>query len=144
MNININKEAPVIASNEILINSTVDKVFSVLTGINNWHIWQSSVTKSQINGKIAEGSKFKWKAGGISYNSIIHTCKNDAFGWTGTTIGAYAVHNWYLIENDGKTLVKVEESLEGLVINIMKKAMQKKLPEMMKKNLIELKSECEK
>jgi hypothetical protein len=75
-----------------------------------------SITKSELLEPLAENSKFKWSADGLNYKSQIHTYNKDTFGWTGITIGAYAIHNWYFIEDNGGTLVKVEESLEGFFI----------------------------
>jgi hypothetical protein len=144
MNIDINKKAPVIARQEIIVNASIEKVRSKLTDIDNWVSWRSSIIQSQLLGPINEGTNFKWKSDGLSYNSKIHTYNNNAFGWTGTTTGAYAVHNWYFTEENGKTTVKVEESLEGFIIRIIKKSMQKKLLQMMEKDLMELKVECEK
>ena len=144
MNMEINKNAPVKANKEIHINAPMEKVISILSNINNLINWQSSITKSELLGTIAEGIKFKWKSEGLSYNSTIHTCKKDAFGWTGTTFGAYAIHNWYFTEKNGQTFVKVEESLEGLMIKIIKKSMQIKLEKIVEQNLNDLKKESEK
>jgi len=41
-------------------------------------------------------------------------------GWTGKTFGMFAIHNWTLTENDGKTKVSIEESLEGLFAKLLK------------------------
>jgi uncharacterized membrane protein len=144
MNISINENAPVIAKNEILINAPLEKVFSTLTDINNWVNWRHSISKCILIDPVAENAKFTWSSGGLNYKSVIHTIKEDAFGWTGTTIGAYAIHNWFFKEIDGKTLVKVEESLEGFFISSMKKSMKEKLEKFMITDLTELKKECEK
>jgi len=144
MTIDINNKAPVIARQEIIINASIEKVLSILTDIDNWGNWCSSIIQSQLLAPINEGVNFKWKSDGLSYKSKIHTYNRNAFGWTGTTTGAYAVHNWYFTEENGKTTVKVEESLEGFIIRIMKNSMRKKLLQMMENDLMELKTECEK
>lgn len=144
MNININGNAPVIAGSEIVINAPLEVVINKLADIDNWVNWRKAITKSQLLGTLEENAKFEWSADGLNYKSIIHTYKKDAFGWTGKTIGAYAVHNWYFTEINGQTTVKVEESLEGFIIRLMKKSMQNNLEKMIIKDLEELKEECEK
>ncbi|MCV4785426.1 hypothetical protein OFM36_38950, partial [Escherichia coli] len=79
---------------------------------------QKAVTKTIVDEDIEdikEGTTFKWKANGILFKSKIHTSKPNAeFGWTGTTIGAKAIHNWtFLNKDDNTTIVIVEESLQG-------------------------------
>jgi hypothetical protein len=143
MNIDINKNAPVVGKNEILINAPLGKVFSKLTDIKNWINWRHSISKCNLIDPLAENSKFTWSSDGLNYKSTIHTIKENAFGWTGTTIGAYAIHNWFFEEIEGKTLVKVEESLEGVFIKLMKKSMDKKLQKIIITDLTELKTECE-
>jgi hypothetical protein len=142
MNINLN--APVIGRNEIVIGVPKEKVLLILTDINNWTKWRKSITKSELLEPLAENSNFKWSSDGLNYKSRIHRYNKDAFGWTGKTIGAYAIHNWHFIEDNGKTLVKVEESLEGFFIKLMKKSMQKKMDNILITDLNELKMECEK
>ncbi|GAB6008164.1 SRPBCC family protein [Dysgonomonas reticulitermitis] len=144
MNIDINKNAPVIGNNEIIINAPMEKVIKTLSDINNWVNWRKTVTKSELLDPLAENANFKWTADGLNYKSKIHTYKNNAFGWTGKTIGAYAVHNWHFTENNGITTVKIEESLEGFFIKLIKKSMQNKLNNIIINDLKDLKEECEK
>jgi uncharacterized membrane protein len=144
MNIPIKKNAPAVAAKTIKIEAPVSVVWNVLTDINNWPAWQKSVTESKLSGELNEGAVFKWKAGGMPFNSRIHTKKNHTqFGWTGTTFGASAVHNWHFEQKGNKTLVKVEESLQGALPGLLKRWFQKKLDEGMQTNLEELKEAAE-
>lgn len=128
------------AKEEIVINSPVEEVFKVLSDIKNWPSWQSSVTRTEINGPVEAGVKFNWKAGGLNISSQLHTVNsNSEIGWTGKIWWIRAVHNWYLINDNQKTKVIVEESLTGLGSSLM----QKSLVGGMKKNLIELKAKVE-
>ena len=140
MNIEVDSSAKCFSKEEIIINSPVESVFKILSDINNWPEWQSSVTKAQINGSIAPGVEFKWKAGGLKINSKLHTVNaNSEIGWTGRIWWIKAVHNWYLSNENNKTKVIVKESLNGLGSSLM----QKSLIEGMKKNLLELKNKAE-
>ena len=145
MNILVNHQAPVLAKYSITIKAPISSIWKILTAINNWPHWQSDVKKAHLKGNLAENTEFVWKAGGINFKSKIHTVKlNEEFGWTGTTLGASAIHNWKFSENNGKTLLTVEESLQGFFPSIFKKYFQKNLTEGIKKNLNELKIEVEK
>jgi len=140
MNIEVDSTTKCYSKEEIIINSPVEKVFKVLSDIKNWPSWQSSVTRTEINGPIEVGAKFKWKAGGLNINSELHTFNtNSEIGWTGRIWWIQAVHNWYLRYDNQTTKVIVEESLHGLGSSLM----QKSLIEGMKKNLSELKTKAE-
>lgn len=115
----INQNAAVIQSKEIHINASPDKVWEVLVDINNWENWNEDISKSKINGSPKEKSKFVWKINGAAIKSEIHTVNpEDQFGWTGETFGLSTINNWYLLSNKNGTIVKVEESLEGLLAHL--------------------------
>lgn len=145
MNIPINENAPVKSKNQIEIQAPIDTVWSILTDIKNWTNWQVAVTETIVDEKIEEGTNFKWKAGGLSFKSKIHTSKPKiAFGWTGTTIGARAIHNWTFRKKDSNTtIVIVEESLQGVFPFLFKKYFQNNLDKGVMKNLMDLKDYSE-
>lgn len=144
MNIPINSEAPVKSEYMLEIDAPVDIVWQILTDIDNWPVWQKSVTQATIAGKAEEGARFDWKAGGLSFKSRIHTMKPMAMlGWTGTTLGASAVHNWKFEDHIGKTKVTVEESLQGVFPRLFRKYFQANLDAGVKLNLEELKTAAE-
>ena len=88
---------------------------------------------------------FTWVGAGIKYNSVIHMHDEQKnFGWIGTTLGAQAIHNWFLTEQGVTTKVVVEESLEGLLVGIFKSSFRKTLLKGMVESLKELKVACEK
>lgn len=136
----VDSSAKCFSKEEIKINSPVENVFKVLSDINNWTTWQSSVTKAQINGPVAAGTRFTWKAGGLNINSQLHTVHlNSEIGWTGRIWWIKAVHNWHLSTENSKTKVIVSESLTGFGASFI----QKSLTEGMRKNLVELKNKAE-
>lgn len=145
MNIPINENAPVKSKNQIEIHAPVDTVWNILTDIKNWNKWQTAVTETIVDEKIEEGIEFEWKAGGLSFKSKIHTSKPyTAFGWTGTTIGASAIHNWTFIKKgNDTTIVIVEESLQGVFPKLFKKYFQSNLDKGVLTNLMELKNASE-
>jgi uncharacterized protein YndB with AHSA1/START domain len=141
----INEKAPVKCSKTIAINADCKTVWAVLTSIDNWESWQTDIRKSKLNGDLQPESTFDWKTGGAKIHSTLHTViPHSQFGWTGKTFGIFAIHNWTLTEKDGKTIVLVEESMEGFLAGLFKKTFNKNLEIGMQKWLDLLKKECEK
>jgi uncharacterized membrane protein len=144
MNIPININAPVRSRNQIEIETPLDAVWQILTDIENWSKWQKSVSETIVFGEVEEGTQFNWKAGGVSFKSKIHTSKlKSKFGWTGTTMGASAIHNWTFEGKGNKTIVVVEESLQGIFPKLFRNYFQKNLDSGIVTNLNELKTAAE-
>lgn len=141
----INQEAPVVQTKEIVINATPEKVWKVLTNIQNWDKWNKRIKSPKIQGDLEVGSSFTWKANGSKIKSKIHSfTPNRILGWQGKAFGASAIHNWYLEPTENGTKIRVEESMEGWIINLMKKKMNEKLADDMVYWLEQLKIECKK
>ena len=144
MNIPINPNAPVISTGQIQINAPLSAVWETLTNINNWPAWQKNITETVVHGNIQEGTAFDWKAGGLSFKSKIHTSiPQSGFGWTGTTFGASAIHNWTFEARGNTTIVKVQESLQGVFPKLFRGSFQKNLNAGVVTSLKELKAAAE-
>ena len=144
MKVPVNEQAPVVARDQITIHAPIQTVWRLLAAIGEWPRWRSAVTSATLNGPAQEGAVFTWKAGGLSFTSRIHTfVPEQLLGWTGTTIGAKAVHNWTFTQAEGRTVVEVSESLQGLFPRLFKRSFQKQLEESMRQDLEELKQEAE-
>jgi hypothetical protein len=140
----INDFAPVKCRKSITINAESKNVWSVLTDINNWTRWQTDISNSNLTGELKAGSSFIWRSGGVKIHSSLHTVESfRKIGWTGKAPGTFAIHNWTLIEHDGKTEVTVNESMEGIVPKFFKKSFSKNLEKGMHSWLELLKKECE-
>lgn len=141
----INNNAPVKCSKTITINTTSEKVWQVMTNIDNWATWQTEISNPKLNGTLKSGTTFDWKTGGAKIHSTLHTVEPfNQFGWTGKTFGMFAIHNWSLAEKEGKTTVSVDESMEGFLTKLLKKSFNKNLEKGMQTWLDLLKKECEK
>jgi uncharacterized protein YndB with AHSA1/START domain len=141
----INNNAPVKCSKNIIIDADSKTVWSVLTNINSWAMWQTDISNPKLNGELKPETKFDWKAGGVTIHSTLHTVQpHNRFGWTGKTFGMFAIHNWTLSDLGGKTMVVVNESMEGFLAGLFKKPLNKSLDKGMLKWLDLLKQECEK
>ncbi len=136
--------APVKCSKSILINASSEKVWQIMTHINNWANWQTDISKPKLNGDLAPNTTFEWKTGGAKIHSTLHTVEpGKNFGWTGKTFGMFAIHNWTVIKTQGQTKVMVEESMEGFFAELFKKPFNKNLEKGMQNWLNLLKQTCE-
>lgn len=144
MNIPINPDAPVKCQGQIEVSSDLESVWGVLTDIRGWPSWQKAVTAVQVGPEIEEGTAFRWKAGGLSFRSMVHTAEPyKHFGWTGTTFGASAIHNWTFETSGGRTVVRVEESLNGILPTLFRSYFRKSLAAGIHINLEELRIAAE-
>lgn len=124
----INQEAPVVQTKEIVINATPEKVWQILTKIQSWDKWNERIKKTNLQGDLEVGSSFTWITNRSKIKSKIHSfTPNKILGWKGKAFGVSAIHNWYLEPTKNGTKVRVEESMEGWILNLMKKKMNEKL-----------------
>lgn len=118
---NIDTNAPVFARKEILIHAPVKMVWQIQTDIENWSKWQPDITSTKLEGTLAAGTTFRWKAKGLNIVSTLHTVKpHQQIGWTGISLGMFAIHNWTFEARGETTLVNTEESLSGWLTRLMK------------------------
>ena len=118
---NIDTNAPVFAHKEIIIHAPVEKVWQIQTDIENWNKWQPDITSAKLEGSLAAGTIFRWKAMGLNIVSTLHSVKpHQQIGWTGISLGMFAIHNWKFEARGATTLVVTEESLSGWLTRLMK------------------------
>ena len=124
----INKYAPVKTYQEITINAPAQKVYAIMSNIDQWAEWHSDVEDPKLIGEFKKGSSFDWKSGGLTIHSTLHTViPGQKIGWSGKAFGAFAIHNWSFKEHNGQTTVIVEESMEGWLVYLMRNKFQKGL-----------------
>jgi hypothetical protein len=114
----IESDAPIKASVEIVIQAPAEKVWTILTAVNNWPEWQSDIEEAEMIGPLERGTTFTWSSGGTRIQSkiaLVDPYKEIA--WTGTALNATAVHVWKLERLPGnKTMVQTEESMSGFLL----------------------------
>jgi uncharacterized protein YndB with AHSA1/START domain len=140
----INQEAPVIGRNELEIPAPPERVWAVLTAFDQWPTWNTEVKSMEFAGSVARGSEFRWKAGPGTITSRIERAEPPLLiAWTGKTLGIKAIHFWMLESQNGSTLVRTEESYDGLVARILRRSLQKTLDGALERGLRCLKAEVE-
>jgi uncharacterized protein YndB with AHSA1/START domain len=140
----INENAPVIGRSEIEIAAAPEVAWNVLTAIARWPEWNPAVKSVPFEEGIDEGSEFRWKAGpGSIWSTIQDVDAPWRIVWTGSTFGIKAIHVHTLEPRAGGTLVKTEESYDGLTARLFHQRLQKTLDSALDDELRHLKAEAE-
>jgi uncharacterized membrane protein len=114
----IQSDAPIQASVEIVIQAPVEKVWNLITGVNDWPKWQTAIKEAHIDGPIASGTTFTWSAGAANIHSkLALVTPREQIAWTGSALNAKAVHVWKLERLPGNTTrVTTNESMSGFLL----------------------------
>jgi hypothetical protein len=139
--VDANRQAPVFGASEIEIAAEPDAVWDVLTDFERWTTWNPDVKAMSIEGDVAPGTNFKWKAGPASITSTIQRVERPwLIAWTGKTFGMSAIHVYRLDARDGGTVVHTEESFEGWLARLLRGQMRKTLQNSLDSGLRHLKT----
>jgi uncharacterized protein YndB with AHSA1/START domain len=140
----VNDQAPVVGASETEIAAAPEVVWDVLTAIDGWPSWNPQVKSASLEGEIAEGSVFRWKAGPGTITSTLRRVEPPRLiAWTGKTLGIDAIHVYFLEPRGGNTFVRTKESYEGLVARLFRGPLQKTLDKALDEGLQHLKAEAE-
>jgi uncharacterized protein YndB with AHSA1/START domain len=97
MSVVINEAARVKARSSSFINAPPEQVWSVLSDLRRWPEWNTDVSTMSMDGPLAQGTRFRWKAGGFTINSqLIEVSPRSRITWSGRMIGVSAIHIWHL------------------------------------------------
>jgi uncharacterized protein YndB with AHSA1/START domain len=111
----------VVGASEIEIGATPEAVWEVLTSFERWPSWNADVKSMSVEGPVASGTVFRWKAGPGTIPSTIRRVEPPRLiAWSGKTLGIKAIHFWHLEPRNGSTFVRTEESYEGLVTRLFR------------------------
>jgi hypothetical protein len=140
----VNASAPAVARADIAVSAPRDVVWGVLTAIESWPSWNPDVKSASLDGGLAAGKHFRWKAGPGTITSTLQQVEPPRLiAWSGTTFGIKAIHVHRLDERDGATTVTSEESWDGLLVRLLRRRMAKTLDDSIRSGLQHLKAEAE-
>ena len=140
----INQSAPVIAHEQLRIAADVQTVWDVLSDLEHWPSWNKAVSSVSVHGPVASGTSFDWKAGpGTIKSRIAEVDAPHRIVWTGVTFGIRAVDAFSFEASDGGTLVREDESWEGLLARLFRSRMERTLSSSLRDGLRSLKAEAE-
>jgi uncharacterized protein YndB with AHSA1/START domain len=121
-------EAAVAASAELEIDAPPAIVWDVLTTFDLWPSWNPEVKSMSVEGDVAEGTVFRWRAGPGTITSTVERVDPERrIEWSGRTLGIKALHAWDLAPRDGRTIVRTEETYDGLVAAILRRPLRRTL-----------------
>lgn len=142
--VSVNEEAPVLAKVEIEIEADLDTVWNIMADIESWPNWNPDVKDVILHGDLKPGTHFQWKAGPGKITSVLQNVEPPhLLAWTGKTMGVNAIDVFKFEFVNGKTIVKEEESWEGLLSRALHGRLQKMLEESLEAGLKYLKAEAE-
>ncbi|MGH2697999.1 MAG: SRPBCC family protein [Actinomycetota bacterium] len=140
----VNNQAPAIATGEIEIRADPEVVWDLLADIDNWPNWNPDVKEAKLMGGLRESSVFRWKAGPGTITSTLESVdRPQEIGWRGKTMGINAVHVYRLEPHGEGTKVHTEESFDGLIVRLFKGSTRKSLQKGIDGGLVSLKKEAE-
>jgi Polyketide cyclase / dehydrase and lipid transport len=140
----IDAQAPVVGSSEIEVAATPEAAWAVLAAIGEWPSWNPAVKSVSFESGLEEGSEFRWKAGPGTIKSTIRDLDPPwRIAWTGTSLGLKAIHVHTFERHNGGTIVRTEESYDGLVARLFRGRLQRMLDSALRGELQHLKAEAE-
>lgn len=140
----IDRGAPAIAEGEIQIAAPPEIVWEVIAGIATWPSWNHDVKSMTLEGPVAPGSTFRWKAGSSSLVSTLKVVDPPReIAWTGVTMGIHAVHVFRFESSDGGTRAHSAESFRGFIPTVLRGYSRKVLQRGIDRILALLKAEAE-
>lgn len=140
----INRAAPIVGTSETEVAAARDVVWDVLTAIELWPSWNPDVKAASMHGPLAQGSEFRWTAGPGRITSTLEDVEPPRrVAWSGKAFGLQALHVYVLDARNGTTLVRTEESYDGLLAHLFRARLQKTLDDALESGLLHLKAEAE-
>lgn len=140
----IDRDAPAVASSEIEIATGPEVAWDVLADFDGWPDWNSEVKSVSRSGPPAEGTEFIWKSSGATITSTVQRADRPGLlAWTGRALGARVIHVWRFEARDGGSYVRTEESLDGWLVRLFRGRVQKVLQTGLDDSLRQLKAEAE-
>ncbi len=128
----------------IEINATPIRVWEIISDIENWPSWNDDIKSAKLNGKLAKGTTFTWKAGPGTITSTLEVVdKPQLLGWSGKLFGIQAVHIWRIEPKGEIAIVTTEESWDGLLPKLFKGYSKKTLKKAIDNGLRQLKIAAE-
>lgn len=142
---NIDPDAPARSRAETTTAAPPETTWQVLADIGSWSDWNPDVTSVRLEGPLAPGTVFRWKAGGARIRSRIEAVDPPtALTWSGRSLGLRARHTWRLTPTaDGGTHVVTEESLSGLPARLFSGRVQSMLDRSLQTVVAALRAEAE-
>ncbi|MER5556728.1 SRPBCC family protein [Streptomyces sp. NPDC002793] len=146
--VEIDKTAPMITRDDIVIKAPLDRIWRIQTDVENWPAWQPNVSSAikQTPGPLRPGSSWVWSTEGLE--NITSTVKQvqpkHRIVWVGPAQGITAVHVWTFTQAKDGVHVHTEESWTGDPVTANTDYLQDALDDSLDHWLHNLKQQAEK
>jgi uncharacterized protein YndB with AHSA1/START domain len=142
--VDVDRTAPAIARSETEIAAPPERVWELVTDIDRWPDWNPDIDSAALEGPLAPGTTFRWKAGpGSIVSTLRHVDPPREIGWTGKTMGIAGVHVYRLEPSGTGTRVVSEESWAGFPARLMRRRTRRTLLTSLETGLRHLKAAAE-
>ena len=139
-----NRRAPVFSEGEIEVAASPAVLWDTVADFKRWPYWSPGVDSVTLEGPVAQGTVFRWRAGATRLVSTLQIVDRPrSIGWTGRALGVRANHVWRFESRPGGAVAHMEESFDGLVAKLFRSRLQKQLDETTAKGLRALKGTAE-
>jgi hypothetical protein len=142
----IDRTAPVITRDSILVNAPLQTIWKVQTDVEKWPTWQPNVVVvvKDTPGHLRPGSVFRWTTEGLDITSTVKKVEHGkCLAWGGPAQGITAIHVWTFTPTRDGVLVHTEESWTGAPVVANQTALQAALDNSLHNWVNNLKHEAE-
>jgi uncharacterized protein YndB with AHSA1/START domain len=111
---NINRRAPVVARQSVVVRTPADAVWRLLTDVDRWPTWNPDIRRAELRGALIQNAVFHWECDEWCISSRVHeVIPLRKLAWSGQAGDLMALHVWTLVPTADGISVQVEESWEG-------------------------------
>ncbi|MCR9155971.1 MAG: SRPBCC family protein [Rhodobacteraceae bacterium] len=128
----------------IVISAPRDAVWALIADPETWPNWNGGVEWVGAVGHVTVGTRFEWRAGGMTIRSTVQALDAPGFiGWTGASTVISARRVWCLTAEGASTRVETAESFRGAYATFLPGHARRTIQSALEQGLVDLKSECE-
>ncbi len=141
----IDRNAPVITQDEIVIAAGLNTVWDLLTDIAAWPDWQHEIDRTSLDTCLGVGTIVHWSTAGLAITSTVaELIPHERIAWSGPVDGMVDIHVWrFMPVKDGGVRVQTDESWNGEPAWLDRERMQRALDQSIRSWLESLKRSAE-
>jgi len=129
----------------IQITENSEKIWSVISDINNWSVWNPSIDHAVLYGQFAEGSKFRLTSGKWDFDCIIGKIESHKIiSINCKTMGLVISLTWEITNSALGSKVQLIAAGSGFLISLIRNKTAAQINEILDYSLNSLKIYCEK
>lgn len=141
---NIDRNAPVMTRDKIVVAAPLQTVWNLFTDINGWSGWNKHIEKASLDDSLAVGATIRWTTAGFNIASIIgEMIPHERIVWSGDAPGFSGIHLWQFTQTNEGVIVETAESCDGEFVRAQISQMQSALDQFLRSWLESLKQEAE-